>query len=253
MDSGRHPFDRDAAPDLDDAQNLDTGAQSHPKSDAQRPSSNALTHRARRQSSSARDYLKPVPDTVAPDEGLNEAVEDLSPFADQLIAIAERLRQGAAAPGQLTHTLDRSASGHSTNTAHTHRTRSDPLGAADRRELFVQMARTAYARRRKRGAIFGDNGLFGEPAWDILLDLYIAHGEGKDVSVSSACIGSAAPPTTGLRWLGLLADQGLVEREHDTEDQRRVLVRLTERALSAMDDYFSSDVSLYGDRRSARA
>ena len=39
--------------------------------------------------------------------------------------------------------------------------------------------------------------LFGEPAWDILLDLYIANVENKPVSVSSACIGSAAPPTTG--------------------------------------------------------
>ena len=62
----------------------------------------------------------------------------------------------------------------------------------------------------------------------------------EPVSVSSACIGSAAPPTTGLRWLGVLAEQGLVLREHDPEDQRRVLVRLTERGLAAMDEYFAA-------------
>ena len=109
-----------------------------------------------------------------------------------------------------------------------------------RRLRFSAIAREAYAVRRRRSIIFENDELFGEPAWDILLDLYIAHTESKPVSVSSACIGSAAPPTTGLRWLGVLAEQDLIVREHDPEDQRRVLVRLTEKALAAMDDYFFS-------------
>jgi Winged helix DNA-binding domain len=105
---------------------------------------------------------------------------------------------------------------------------------------FSALAREAYALRRRRSVIFKNDELFGEPAWDILLDLYIAHTESKPVSVSSACIGSAAPPTTGLRWLGVLAEQDLILREHDPEDQRRVLVRLTEKGLAAMDEYFAS-------------
>ena len=109
-----------------------------------------------------------------------------------------------------------------------------------RRRRFSALAREAYAVRRRRAVLFKSEDLFGEPAWDILLDLYIAHTEGKLVSVSSACIGSAAPPTTGLRWLGVLSDHGLILREHDPEDQRRVLVRLTEKGLSAMDEYFAS-------------
>ena len=109
-----------------------------------------------------------------------------------------------------------------------------------KRLRFSALAREAYAVRRRRSVIFESDELFGEPAWDILLDLYIAHTEGKPVSVSSACIGSAAPPTTGLRWLGVLAEHELILREHDPEDQRRVLVRLTEKGLTAMDDYFTS-------------
>ena len=105
---------------------------------------------------------------------------------------------------------------------------------------FSALAREAYAVRRRRSVIFKNDELFGEPAWDILLDLYIAHTESKPVSVSSACIGSAAPPTTGLRWLGVLAEHDLVLREHDPDDQRRVLVRLTEKGLAAMDNYFAS-------------
>ncbi|MFM7349396.1 MAG: MarR family winged helix-turn-helix transcriptional regulator, partial [Erythrobacter sp.] len=98
----------------------------------------------------------------------------------------------------------------------------------------------AYALRRKRAAIFGKADLFGEPAWDILLDLFIAAGDGKSVSVSSACIGSAAPATTGLRWLGVLAEEGLILRENDPEDHRRVLVRLSPRGLSAMERFFEA-------------
>ncbi|MGB7371614.1 winged helix DNA-binding protein, partial [Erythrobacter sp.] len=64
----------------------------------------------------------------------------------------------------------------------------------------------------------------------------------KPVSVSSACIGSAAPPTTGLRWLGVLCEEGFTLREHDPNDQRRVLVRLTERGIAAMDAYFAAIV-----------
>lgn len=107
------------------------------------------------------------------------------------------------------------------------------------REQFLSLARKRYETRRKRVAVFAANELFGEPAWDILLDLYIAFAEGKTVSVSSACIGSASPPTTGLRWLGVLQDAGLVEREHDSHDQRRVLVRLSDHGVERMETYFS--------------
>ncbi|MFU7528886.1 MarR family transcriptional regulator [Qipengyuania sp. ASV99] len=107
------------------------------------------------------------------------------------------------------------------------------------RALKAEAAREIYTQRRRRAVLFGNPDLFGEPAWDILLDLYIAEVEGKAVSVSSACIGSAAPPTTGLRWLGVLAENNLILREHDPEDQRRVLVRLTDSGLAAMDQFFS--------------
>lgn len=115
-----------------------------------------------------------------------------------------------------------------------------PEKAVRLREFYARLARAHYEQRRRRNSVFGNAELFGEPAWDILLDLYVAHAKGEPVSVSSACIGSAAPPTTGLRWLGVLAEQGLTLREHDPNDQRRVLVRLTERGLDAMDAYFAT-------------
>ncbi len=145
------------------------------------------------------------------------------PLADELMAMASRLR--GAVDGAL-------RSGEAESIAAMRTARPD-RGA-------LALARKAYALRRKRAAIFGNPDLFGEPAWDILLDLFIAQGEGKTVSVSSACIGSAAPPTTGLRWLGVLADEGLVVREKDPEDNRRVLVRLTPTGQAAMERFFET-------------
>lgn len=147
---------------------------------------------------------------------------DLSPIADQLVAIAGHLRKAAmeAAP------------------AIPRRRVTDNAMTLQQRHLTI--ARHIYALRRRRAAIFGNADLFGEPAWDMLLDLYIAYGEGKSVSVSSACIGSAAPPTTGLRWLGILADDGLVVRENDPGDQRRVMVRLTAHGIAGMERFFDT-------------
>ncbi len=187
---------------------------------------------------------------------------DMRPLADHLAALAERLRAGDLSgdlgdklgdklrPGLegARHADATAGSQHADGTGNA----TPDLEALDedaQRALFTEMARLSYARRRKRAKIFGDSELFGEPAWDILLDLYIAQADDKPVSVSSACIGSAAPPTTGLRWLGVLADQGLLEREHDPHDQRRVLVRLTDKALRAMDRYFSCSAGLHKDRR----
>lgn len=145
------------------------------------------------------------------------------PLADELMAVASRLRCVAtAAPPALG----------SVTTRPSRNVRPSPGSLA--------LARMIYALRRKRATIFGNADLFSEPAWDILLDLFIAQGEGKDVSVSSACIGSAAPPTTGLRWLGVLTDEGLVLRENDAEDNRRVLVRLTPAGLAAMERFFEA-------------
>lgn len=153
----------------------------------------------------------------------SESNSVLHPLVDDLMAIAARLKDAVGCAD----TVD--------NSGHLRTVRR-----ASGDTTHIALARKAYALRRKRAAIFGNPDLFGEPAWDILLDLFIAGGEGKSVSVSSACIGSAAPATTGLRWLGVLAEEGLIVRENDPEDNRRVLVRLTPAGHAAMERFFES-------------
>ena len=100
------------------------------------------------------------------------------------------------------------------------------------------LARDAYRNRRLRGQFFDNEALFGEPAWDLLLDLFIAAREGKQVPVTSACIGAAVPTTTALRWLAVLEGRGLIIREADGRDARRIFVRLSPEADQQVAEYF---------------
>ncbi len=106
--------------------------------------------------------------------------------------------------------------------------------------IWVELAHQTYEDRRRRTKIFQSEDLFGEPAWDILLDLFIAAKERRRVSVTSACIGSAVPSTTALRWITILEKQGLLVREADPGDARRVYVKLSARGYAAMLEYFAS-------------
>lgn len=99
-------------------------------------------------------------------------------------------------------------------------------------ETALAVAREIYQSRRKRERFLAAD-LFGEPTWDILLDLFIAAGEGRRVPTTSACIGANVPPTTALRWLRILETRGLVEREDDGRDGRRTFVCLTECGVRA--------------------
>jgi DNA-binding MarR family transcriptional regulator len=93
--------------------------------------------------------------------------------------------------------------------------------------------------RRRREQAFG-GGLFGEPAWDILLELYAAEHARQRLSVSSACYASGVPSTTALRWVRKLEKDGWIQRVKDPSDGRRSWVVLTEVASDAMRGFLSS-------------
>jgi hypothetical protein len=107
-------------------------------------------------------------------------------------------------------------------------------------------ASVAYAERRLRDRVFNDPEIFGEPAWDALLDIAQAEAKGERLAVTSACIGSCAPSTTALRWLKILEERGLVRREADASDARRTFVRLTEDGRKKVELYFQEVKRLRG-------
>ena len=98
---------------------------------------------------------------------------------------------------------------------------------------LARLAREILRFRRRRERDF-DCALFGEPAWDILLELYVAECADEKLSVSSACLASGAPCTTALRYISKLEREGWIERLPDPRDGRRYWLFLTERASLAM-------------------
>jgi hypothetical protein len=109
--------------------------------------------------------------------------------------------------------------------------RADPTGPADAAFLRA-MIRT----RRLRGDYLPAD-LFADPAWDMLLDLMAARLEGKKVAISSLCIAAGVPPTTALRWIGMLTGRGLLIRIADPADGRRIHMELSDEMARGLGAY----------------
>ena len=102
----------------------------------------------------------------------------------------------------------------------------------DTRSTLVRV-RDMIKARRKRDRLFVA-GLFADPAWDMLLELYAAELCGYRVSISSLCGAAAVPATTALRWVRCLEEKDLVRRCPDANDGRRVFISLSDSAREAM-------------------
>jgi DNA-binding MarR family transcriptional regulator len=99
--------------------------------------------------------------------------------------------------------------------------------------------------RRMREKVLGAD-LFADPAWDMLLDLYVEHKAGRCPSVSSLCIASQVPVTTALRWISKLEHDGLVTRSHDPKDGRRIYVHLTASTIEALERVIDGFIGAQG-------
>jgi hypothetical protein len=142
---------------------------------------------------------------------------DLHALADGLAETAERLRDAAA---------------------------TSPEG----RPSAAGFARQILSARGRIGNYI-DADLFADPARDILLDLFVAGEEGHRISISSCCIAAAVPPTTALRWIGMLKKRGLIEEAVDPADGRRKWLALTPAVHAAMRDYVNAVVETFATRR----
>lgn len=123
--------------------------------------------------------------------------------------------------------------------------RGDPpeaLRFASRELSPVEMAIMTYAERRRREQTFG-GGLFGEPAWDMMLELFAAAHQDRALSTKEVTIGSASPLTTALRWLDVLENEGIIRRFPDPTDKRRTFVELTVSAYEKMNVFFGGTLN----------
>ena len=119
-------------------------------------------------------------------------------------------------------------------------------GEPDRATERLRMAEQILFARRARSQFF-DASLFAEPAWDIILDLYVAHCRQVQVSVSSLCIAAGVPETTALRWIKSMAAMGLLHRSADATDHRRTFVTLSADTIAKTEAFL--DLRLRPGRR----
>lgn len=104
----------------------------------------------------------------------------------------------------------------------------------------VELARSLHSARKRRTEHFGA-ALFGEPAWDMLLILFIyGNRDGERLSVSRLAEYGEAPLTTAIRWLDYLESQRMIVREQCSADRRKYFVELSDRGRTLMVDYFES-------------
>jgi hypothetical protein len=102
------------------------------------------------------------------------------------------------------------------------------------------VAERLYAERRRRDAQFPP-GLFGEPAWDLLLALFIAHEEGRDLTVAEGFEAARVPAGEGPPLVRRLEAAGLVQRR-TRNDRRRPGLALTQAGADRLADYLADVV-----------
>lgn len=114
--------------------------------------------------------------------------------------------------------------------------RTDTVDPATRR---LDQANAMLAGRRARSAAFA--GLrFVEPAWDMILTLYVATAEGQRTNVLKLCAASGASTTTALRLIENFEERGYVARRPDPNDARSILIVMLPLLKEALDGWLDS-------------
>jgi DNA-binding MarR family transcriptional regulator len=106
-----------------------------------------------------------------------------------------------------------------------------PSGALLERARSILRVRAARERMLGRAAI-------GEPAFDLLLWLYLRTGQ-KEASLTSLARAADIPYSSAMRWARYLADRGYVERTESRSDRRSTSVELTPAGRAMMDEFLT--------------
>lgn len=105
-------------------------------------------------------------------------------------------------------------------------------------EDLIALARSTFRARRIRGQHFPEP-MFGEPAWDMLLALFVRARSGARQSITRLTKFSGAPPTTALRWIDFLERMEFVSRRTSPTDKRIALIELTDKGREAIEAYLA--------------
>jgi hypothetical protein len=103
---------------------------------------------------------------------------------------------------------------------------------------LTQLAESIIEARRRRAQIFNP-AMFGEPAWELLLTLFVMDRQGPRLTIGRLAQVAGIKLTTALRWLEYLEDQAFVRREQHPTDARTAFIELTDKARDMLRLYLS--------------
>ncbi|WCT72541.1 hypothetical protein PQ455_12955 [Sphingomonas naphthae] len=109
-----------------------------------------------------------------------------------------------------------------------HDTPASPVAAARK------LVRFAAARAE---ALDGD--LFANPAWAIMLDLFIAGELNRRATVEHVGKAAHLSEASAARWFTVLSKRGMVELYQSPDGDGRRLIRLTERSRGKLRDFLT--------------
>jgi DNA-binding MarR family transcriptional regulator len=81
-------------------------------------------------------------------------------------------------------------------------------------------------------------GIFSDPSWDILVELFYARLTGRIEYASSISTAGGTSPTTGLRHVSTLEEMGFLTKERQPGDKRRTVVKISDSAFELVRDFF---------------
>lgn len=104
-------------------------------------------------------------------------------------------------------------------------------------EALLARAHSILRVRRSRERLLG-RAMLGEPAFDMLLCLYVRSGQ-SETSLTSLAKSANIPTTSALRWTAYLTDKGWVALTESMLDRRAISVQLTHAGRAVMDEFLA--------------
>lgn len=99
----------------------------------------------------------------------------------------------------------------------------------------IERAREILRLHRARVRLFSPlRTIFHNPAWDVMLQLFIAHEEGRAMTVDDLHTTSIVPAEVLKRWVRALEGEGIIARWPNVTASRGDVIALTPYAMETM-------------------
>ncbi|WP_109357454.1 helix-turn-helix domain-containing protein [Sphingorhabdus sp. EL138] len=95
-------------------------------------------------------------------------------------------------------------------------------------ELIHRAERLLKWSRLKADTLNLGSGLFADSCWNMCLDTYICDLKGQKITVSSIAHSSGIPMTTAMRYINVMAEEGLLEKSPNPSDNRMIFISTSE-------------------------